>query len=151
MPPSPWEPPPVIRELEQRLATVEPLYRRVWFALYIAARENEALESEAAVCVLLDLAAELAVASGVLWMPRPNICATFRGVGDALEHRRASEDARPLVRELAAVLRTRTGQPPDTADGGGQPMASSAHPSQWPGLLLKGPVSRVRCNSLSPC
>jgi hypothetical protein len=65
---TPWVPPAELLGVEKRFAACRPIYERISRALYFLAREDEALQSEAAIVVLMDMAADLMVASGILWV-----------------------------------------------------------------------------------
>jgi hypothetical protein len=104
---SPWQPPGKIEEAEQQLAAVEPVYRQLVRTLHHLARDGEAVPAEAAIVALVDLAADLMVASGLLW--RPDVIANLRAFVDGLDQRRTREPAPPLVEDLRDALKIPAG------------------------------------------
>jgi len=105
---SPWQPGELSPEPDARIAAVEPLYRALLAKLHAAAYISEDdLPTAAAVMAAIDLAADLALASGLLWA-QPDLVAALRTLADDLEQRREAEPARPLlptVRQLFASAR----------------------------------------------
>jgi len=105
---SPWQPGELSPEPDARIAAVEPLYRALLAKLHAAAYISEDdLPTAAAIMAAIDLAADLALASGLLWA-QPDLAAALRTLADDLEQRREAEPPRPLlptVRQLFASAR----------------------------------------------
>ena len=89
----------------ERLAAYEPIYRALLRILHALGRADGDLRSDVAVVAAVDLAADLAVTSGLLWVTDEggDIVAVLRNLADHLQQRRDREPAKPLrgtVREV---------------------------------------------------
>jgi hypothetical protein len=86
----------------------EQTYRAILTALHACGRANEDLKTEVAIMVLVDMAYDAALASGLLWRS-PDLVAELHTLAEKLEERRRAEpEGRPLlgtVREFFAAGR----------------------------------------------
>jgi hypothetical protein len=98
---SPWEPPP--DSPAHHLAATEPAYRAMWSALNAASRADPALPTASAIMASVDLAYDLAFASGMIHAS-PDLIESLRSLADQMERRRDSEPAPPLIPTLRAVF-----------------------------------------------
>jgi hypothetical protein len=71
--------------------------------LHILAREDKDLSTMTTVMTTIDLAADLAIASGLLWQS-PDIIKSLRAVVDKLEQRREGEPARDLIPTMQGLF-----------------------------------------------
>jgi hypothetical protein len=109
---SPWEPPP--GSPAHHLHATEPAYRAMWTALNAASRADPSLPTASAIMAAIDLAFDLAVASGMIYAS-PDLIESLRSLADQMEKRRDSEPAAPLMptlRELFASARPQELYPP---------------------------------------
>jgi hypothetical protein len=111
---SPWQRPPgdddPERDPKAPLSDVEAIYAVLWRSLNLASRAAQDLPVTSALVALIDLAADLSSASGLLWT-QPDFVAALRDLADKLEARRDRETAPPLhttVRETLASVRPAT-------------------------------------------
>jgi hypothetical protein len=102
---SKWIPPDRVVEAEQRLSAAEPVYRALLATLRHLGGEDEKLPCEAAVVALVDLAVDVAAASGLLWQ-HPDLVDARHRLAASLDERRKREPAPPVISKLAAVLST---------------------------------------------
>jgi hypothetical protein len=110
-PASPWQgspdgpaPPP---DAPLDATATEAVYRVLWKTLRTVADVSEELPAAIAVVACVDLAADLSIASGILWQT-PDIVAALRTLADDLERRPTDEPAWPMlttVKELFAHSR----------------------------------------------
>jgi hypothetical protein len=102
---SPWTPAPGTPAHHH--AATEPLYRKLMAVLHILAREDADLSTMTVAMTTVDLAADLMIASGLLWQS-PDIVKSLRAVVDGLEQHRDAGPARdliPTMKELFAASR----------------------------------------------
>jgi hypothetical protein len=88
--PGPQQPQP---EIAPQLRAADPVYNALMQALHGCSRD-ETVTTLAAVTAAVELAGELAVASGLLWS-HPSIVAALRGLVDGLEQRQKDEPLPP--------------------------------------------------------
>lgn len=107
---TPLVPPAKVLEAEQRLAAVEPVYRRLLAMPHRCARRDIAERDRG------HRSRGSRVRSGdvseLLWSQHPDFVAALRSLAYQLEQRRASQPTPPVIEALAAVLRA--GRPPAT-------------------------------------
>jgi hypothetical protein len=102
---SPWQPPP--GSPAHHLHATEPLYRKLMAVLHILAREDANLSTMTVAMVLIDMGADLMIASDLIHAS-PDLIASLRAVVDKLEQRRESEpagDLIPTMKEFFAASR----------------------------------------------
>jgi hypothetical protein len=75
----------------------------MWSALNAASRADPSLPTASAIMAAVDLAFDLAVASGMIHAS-PDLIESLRSLADQLEQRRDSEPAPPLITTLREVF-----------------------------------------------
>ena len=95
--------------IPERLAACEPLYRAMLKTLHAVAHSDDGLRSDVAVVTLTDMAADVAVSSGLLWETGDgvDIVKALRDLSDILQHRRDREPAKPLLGTVREVFADR--------------------------------------------
>jgi hypothetical protein len=93
----------------ERLAAYEPIYRALLRILHALGRADGDLRSDAAVIAAVDLAADVAVSSGLLWVTDEggDIVAALHNLADHLQKRRDSEPAKPLLGTVKEIFADR--------------------------------------------
>jgi hypothetical protein len=94
---------------EEMDAAIKPVQDELFPALFAYARANEELRADVTVIALIDFAAQVAIASGMLWQDYPapahsSFSAALHDFANQLEAQRAAEPALPMIVTLRETL-----------------------------------------------
>jgi len=94
---------------EETDAAMKPVQDELFRAVFAYARANKELRADVTVLALIDFAAQVAVASGMLWQDYPapahsSFSAALYDFASQLEAQRAAEPALPMIVTLRETL-----------------------------------------------